>query len=70
MIDEDNPRCSIASDVAALAATQALPYLDAPVSMITPPHTPVPFSPPLEDFYVPDAARVVTNVESMFATTS
>ena len=70
VIDEDNPRCSIASDVAALAATQALPYLDAPVSIITPPHTPVPFSPPLEDFYVPDAARVVTNVESMFATTS
>ena len=70
VIDEDNPRCSMASDVAALAATQALPYLDAPVSMITPPHTPVPFSPPLEDFYVPDAARVVSNVESMFATAS
>jgi pyruvate dehydrogenase E1 component beta subunit len=65
VVDEDNPRCSIASDVAALAASRALPYLDAPVRMVTAPHTPVPFSPPLEDRYVPDAARIVEAVRSI-----
>jgi pyruvate dehydrogenase E1 component beta subunit len=67
VVDEDNPRCGIASDVAALAATRALEYLDAPVRMVTAPHTPVPFSPALEDYYVPDARRVVEAVQSIVA---
>jgi len=59
VVDEDNPRCGMASDVAALAASQALPFLDAPVQLVTAPHTPVPFSPPLEDYYVPNADRII-----------
>lgn len=66
VVDEDNPRCGMASDVAALAACRALPYLDAPVRMVTAPHTPVPFSPTLEDHYVPDAGQVVEAVRSIF----
>ena len=65
VVDEDNPRCGMASDVAALAASRALGYLDAPVQMVTAPHTPVPFSPPLEDYYVP---KVETVVEAVRAT--
>ena len=65
VVDEDSPRCSMASDVAALAASRALQYLDAPVRMVTPPHTPVPFSPVLEDHYVPDANQVVAAVRSI-----
>jgi pyruvate dehydrogenase E1 component beta subunit len=65
VVDEDNPRCSMATDVAALAASRALGYLDAPVRLVTAPHTPVPFSPPLEDHYVPDARRVVEAVRSI-----
>jgi pyruvate dehydrogenase E1 component beta subunit len=65
VVDEDNPRCGLAADVAALAASRALHYLDAPVRMVTAPHTPVPFSPVLEDRYVPDARRVVEAVRSI-----
>lgn len=65
VVDEDNPRCSVASDIAALAATRALQFLDAPVRIITAPHSPVPFSPPLEDRYVPDARRVIDAVQSI-----
>ena len=39
--------------------------VDAPVRMVTAPHTPVPFSPALEDRYVPDARRVVEAVRSI-----
>jgi pyruvate dehydrogenase E1 component beta subunit len=60
VVDEDNPRCSVAGDIATLAATQALEYLNAPVKLVTAPHTPVPFSPALEDFYVPSPARIAT----------
>jgi pyruvate/2-oxoglutarate/acetoin dehydrogenase E1 component len=59
VVDEDNPRCSVAGDIATLAATQALEFLNAPVKLVTPPHTPVPFSPALEDIYVPSPERIV-----------
>jgi pyruvate dehydrogenase E1 component beta subunit len=62
VVDEDNPRCSVATDIATLAATQALEYLNGPVRLVTAPHTPVPFSPTLEDFYVPTPDRVVAAV--------
>jgi pyruvate/2-oxoglutarate/acetoin dehydrogenase E1 component len=62
--DEDNPRCSMATDLVALASTQAFDFLDAPPQMVTAPHTPVPFSPVMEDFYVPSAARIADAVRS------
>ena len=59
VVDEDYPRCSIASDVSALAAEQAFDYLDAPPKRVNPPHTSVPYSQPLEALYVPNKAQVV-----------
>ena len=59
IVDEDYPRCSIASDISALVAEEAFDYLDAPPKRVTPPHTPVPYSRPLEAIYVPDKDQVV-----------
>jgi pyruvate dehydrogenase E1 component beta subunit len=64
VVDEDNPRCSIATDVVALVASRAFDHLDGPPQMVTAPHTPVPFSPPLEDFYLPDAERIAAAVRA------
>jgi pyruvate/2-oxoglutarate/acetoin dehydrogenase E1 component len=64
VVDEDYPRCSVATDVIALVADQAFDYLDAPCKMITAPHTPVPFSPELEDVYIPNADTIVSTVKS------
>ena len=64
VVDEDYPRCSVATDVIALVADQAFDYLDAPCKMITAPHTPVPFSPALEDVYIPNADTIVSTVKS------
>jgi len=63
-VDEDNPRCSLAADLVALVATQAFDDLDAPPQTVTAPHTPVPFSPPLEDFYVPTPERIVSAIRA------
>jgi pyruvate dehydrogenase E1 component beta subunit len=58
VVDEAHPRCSIATDVAALVAEQAFASLKAPIRMVTSPHAPVPFSPALEDLYIPSVARI------------
>ncbi len=40
-------------EVAATIAEKAFEYLEAPVVRVTAPDTPVPYSPPLEEFYLP-----------------
>jgi pyruvate dehydrogenase E1 component beta subunit len=59
VVDEDNPRCSIAGDLVTLAATQAFDELDGPPQVVTAPHAIVPFSPALEDLYIPSVAGIV-----------
>ena len=34
-------------------------YLDGPIVRVTAPDTPVPYSPPLEEAFLPNAAKVV-----------
>ncbi|MDC7770683.1 alpha-ketoacid dehydrogenase subunit beta [Priestia megaterium] len=65
VMDEANPRCSIATDIAALVADKGFDMLDAPVKRITAPHTPVPFSPPLEDIYLPTPQKVIEVVSEL-----
>ena len=57
VVDEAGPRCGMAADIVARVAQEAFGDLKAPPRMVTPPHTPVPFSPVLEDAYVPGAGR-------------
>ena len=65
VVDEDTPICSIASDICARVADEAFDYLDAPPSRVTAPHTPVPYSRPLENSYVPNEARVIKTVQTL-----
>ena len=58
VVDEANPRCSMATDIAAPVAERAFSALHAPIRRVTAPHTPVPFSDALEDLYIPDAAKI------------
>ena len=65
VVDEAHPRCSMATDIAALVAQEAFDALKAPVQMVTAPHTPVPFSPALEDLYLPNADKIVAAVHKI-----
>ncbi len=67
IVDEANPRCSMASDVSGLVAQEAFKALKAPIRMVTPPHTPVPFAPELEDAYLPNADKIVAAVRTAMA---
>lgn len=66
-VDEANPRCSIAADVSAVVARDAFKALKAPIEMVTAPHTPVPFSPALEDLYIPSAERIAAAARKTLA---
>ena len=63
VVDEANPRCGFATDIAALVAQNCFEDLKAAPKMVTAPHTPPPFSPALEDLYVPDPERVAKAVK-------
>jgi acetoin:2,6-dichlorophenolindophenol oxidoreductase subunit beta len=58
VVDEASPRCNIATDVSALVAQKGFASLKAPIRMVTPPHTPVPFSDVLEDEYLPNPGKI------------
>ncbi|MFD7992252.1 alpha-ketoacid dehydrogenase subunit beta [Streptomyces mexicanus] len=63
VVDEATPRCSMATDIAALVAQEAFGALRAPIEMVTAPHTPVPFAQTLEQLYIPDAQKVANAVK-------
>jgi pyruvate dehydrogenase E1 component beta subunit len=60
VVDEANPRCSMASEIAAVVADRAFQSLKAPIRRVTAPHTPVPFSPVLEAAYIPSVDAIET----------
>ena len=62
VVDEASPRCGMAADISALVARKGFSSLKAPIELVTPPHTPVPFNGKLEDLYVPNADRVAAAV--------
>jgi pyruvate/2-oxoglutarate/acetoin dehydrogenase E1 component len=68
VVDEASPRCNLATDISAMVAQKGFEFLRAPIQMVTPPHTPVPFSDVLEDMYVPDTGRVIASVPNSLQT--
>jgi len=69
VIDESPPRCSMAADIAGLVADKGFRSLKAPIKQVTCPHTPVPFSPTLEDEYLPTPRRIEEAARAVLAHT-
>ena len=58
IIHEDSRTGGIGESLAAIVQEEAFEFLDAPVRIIGALDTPVPYSPPLEDFYLPSEAHI------------
>ena len=67
VVDESAARAGIAHDIAALVASKGFRSLKAPIELVTPPHTPIPFSPALEKAWLPDEARIEAAVRNAMA---
>jgi pyruvate/2-oxoglutarate/acetoin dehydrogenase E1 component len=57
----------IGAEVASVIAERAFEHLDAPVMRLAPPNHPVPFSPPLEDAFLPQVADIEAAVDRLSA---
>jgi len=53
------------AEVAAIAAEEAIDALDAPIRRVAAFDVPIPFSPPLEDYVIPDKKRIIEAVRSV-----
>ncbi|MGD0728342.1 MAG: alpha-ketoacid dehydrogenase subunit beta [Spirochaetia bacterium] len=58
-VEESPKRGGLGAEIAATLAEEMIDFLIAPVTRVAAPDTPAPFSPPMERFYVPNAARIV-----------
>jgi len=53
-------------EVAALVAERAFEYLDAPIVRMAAPDTPVPYSPPLEEYFLPNAEKLGKAIRALY----
>jgi 2-oxoisovalerate dehydrogenase E1 component beta subunit len=59
LLHEDTRTGGMAGELAATITENVFEYLDAPIVRVTAPDTPVPYSTPLEDAFLPNADKVV-----------
>jgi 2-oxoisovalerate dehydrogenase E1 component beta subunit len=59
LLHEDTRTGGLAGELAATISENVFEYLDAPIVRVTAPDTPVPYSPPLEEAFLPNAEKVV-----------
>jgi 2-oxoisovalerate dehydrogenase E1 component beta subunit len=65
VLHEDTHTGGFGGEIAATIAEEAFEDLDAPLSRITAPDTPVPFSPPLEKAFIPQVEDVVAGIREL-----
>jgi 2-oxoisovalerate dehydrogenase E1 component beta subunit len=58
IVHEDSRTGGIGESVAAIVQEEAFEFLDAPVRIVGALDTPVPYSPPLEEGYLPSEAQI------------
>jgi pyruvate dehydrogenase E1 component beta subunit len=63
--DEGWLYCGIASEIAATVAQERITFLDAPIVRVGAPDCPCPFSPPLEDAYIPGKEEIRTAIKKV-----
>jgi len=67
IVDESSPRCNIATDISALICEKSFSCLKGPIKMVSPPHTPVPFSATLEDLYLPSEDNIIKAAKELLS---
>jgi pyruvate/2-oxoglutarate/acetoin dehydrogenase E1 component len=65
IVSEDCKTAGVSAEIAAVVAEEAIDYLDAPIKRVAEPDTPIPFSPPLEQYVIPDEKAIVKAVKEI-----
>ncbi len=67
ILHEDNKTGGIGAEISALLTEECFDCLDGPILRIAPPDTPVPFSTPLEEFFLPKVSDIVAAARKLAA---
>ncbi|HUK18557.1 MAG TPA: alpha-ketoacid dehydrogenase subunit beta [Bryobacteraceae bacterium] len=65
LVHEDTRTGGLAGELAASISETVFEYLDGPILRVTAPDTPVPYSPPLEDAFLPNVQKVVEKAREL-----
>ena len=65
VVEESPRRCGLAAEIASVISENTFAALSHPVARVTAANSPVPFSPPLEDAWLPTAEDIVAAVRAM-----
>ncbi len=65
VVDEGHLRCGAAAEISAVIADKGFDSLDAPVKRLAAPDVPIPFSPPMEKFVLPNDKKITATVKEM-----
>ncbi len=65
VVSEETKTGAVTAEIAAMVQEEAFDWLDAPVKRVNAPDTPVPFSPPLENFFIPDKERIARAIREI-----
>ena len=65
VVSEDCKTAGVSAEIAAVAAEEAIDYLDAPIKRVAEPDTPIPFSPPLEQYVIPNEKAITRAVKEI-----
>ena len=66
LLHEDTRTGGMAGELAATITENVFEYLDGPIVRVTAPDTPVPYSPPLEEAFLPNAQKVVEKARWLY----
>jgi 2-oxoisovalerate dehydrogenase E1 component beta subunit len=67
VLHEDTLTCGIGGEISARIMEKAFEYLDGPVLRVTAPDTPVPYSPPLEEAFLPNVEKLLAKARWLAA---
>ncbi|MEM2864389.1 MAG: dehydrogenase E1 component subunit alpha/beta [Candidatus Bathyarchaeia archaeon] len=65
IVEEDNRTNGWGAEVAATIAEEAMDYLDAPIRRVSALDLPIPATPPLERFVIPDEEKIIKAVKEI-----
>lgn len=66
IVTEETKRGSFAGELSAIIGEECFDHLDGPIVRVCGLDTPIPFSPVLEDYFIPDSQDIVNAVKKMF----
>lgn len=67
LLHEDTQTLGVGAELAALIAERAFDFLDGPLIRVTSPDSPVPYSPPLEEAFLPSTGKLVEAARKLAA---